>query len=67
MRIRIKMQAVSNFFTASSAQNLNALVEKTNKTEENADSTAMVTSKTFVTNLHKTTMELFSGELIFFY
>lgn len=57
------MQAISNFCTALSAQNLNASAEKIVKlSDENADSTTMAINKISVANLHKTTKELFSGE-----
>lgn len=52
------MQAISNFCTALSAQNLNASVDKIIKIEEDADNTSKISAD----NLYKSTKELFSGE-----
>lgn len=56
------MQAISNFCTALSAQNLNAPVDKAVEFEEHADNTTMIPCKNSIENLHKRTKELFSGK-----
>lgn len=56
------MQAISNFCTVLSAQNLNASADKIVEMKENADNSTIAINKISVMDLHKSTKELFSGE-----